>query len=249
MKGGGRIALGVGIGYFLGRTRKMRFAMSLAGAAMARRSAGAPGGLLERGTELLRSTPELTRITDTVRDELVGAVRSAAVTAASNRIDALSDRLQQGATVLTDQGRRGARATDSDEDEYEDESSEYDEEAPEDEDQAPEDEYEDEDQAPEDEAEDQHEERTPDNELEDEYEDEDQTPDDEEDADQGAAEDDAERPAARTRTRRSSTAARRAASSRAADRSSDSADRKPSGTGGRRSRAEAGQAPVRRTRR
>ncbi|BDT98010.1 hypothetical protein [Nocardia sputorum] len=258
MKGGGRIALGVGIGYFLGRTRKMRFAMSLAGAAMARRSAGAPGGLLERGTELLRSTPELTRITDTVRDELVGAVRSAAVTAASNRIDALSDRLQQGATALTDQGRRGARATDSDEDEYEDESSEYDEEAPEDEDedQAPEDEYEDEDQAPEDEAEDEDqgpedeaEERTPDNELEDEYEDEDQMPDDEEDADQGAAEDDTERPAARTRTRRSSTAARRAASSRSADRSSDSADRKPSGTGGRRSRAEAGQAPVRRTRR
>ncbi|MBF6469635.1 hypothetical protein IU427_31380 [Nocardia beijingensis] len=249
MKGGGRIALGVGIGYFLGRTRKMRFAMSLAGAAMARRSAAGPGGLLERGTELLRSTPELTRITDTVRGELVGAVRSAAVTAASNRIDALSDRLQQGATLLTDQ-RETSRATDSDEDEYE--SSEYDEQAPEDEEQdedrAPEDEYEDEDQAPEDEDED--EERTPDNELEEEDEDEDeeQTPDDEEGADQDAAEDDTERPAARTRTRRSSTAARRA-SSRSADRSSDSADRKPSGTGGRRSRAEAGQAPVRRTRR
>ncbi|WP_159849525.1 hypothetical protein [Nocardia sp. CY41] len=257
MKGGGRIALGVGIGYFLGRTRKMRFAMSLAGAAMARRSAGAPGGLLERGTELLRSTPELTRITDTVRGELVGAVRSAAVTAASNRIDALSDRLQQGATLLTDQGRQSSRETDSDEDEYEDESSEYDEQAPEDEDenQAPEDEYEGEDQAAEDEyedeGEDEDEERTPDNELEDEAEDEDEdrTPGDEEESDQGAAEDDTERPAARTRTRRSSTAARRAASSRSADRASDSADRKPSGTGGRRSRTEAGQAPVRRTRR
>ncbi|MGW4330640.1 hypothetical protein ACWEKR_32710 [Nocardia sp. NPDC004573] len=246
MKGGGRIALGVGIGYFLGRTRKMRFAMSLAGAAMARRSAAGPGGLLERGTELLRSTPELTRITDTVRDELVGAVRSAAVTAASNRIDALSDRLQQGATLLTDQGRQSSRATDSDEDEYEDESSEYDEQAPEDEDedenQAPEDEYEDE-------GEDEDEQRTPDNELEDEAGDEDRTPDDEEESDQGAAEDDSERPAARTRTRGSRTAARRTTSSRSADRSSDSADRKPSGTGGRRSRTEAGQAPVRRTRR
>ncbi|WP_063917731.1 hypothetical protein [Nocardia niwae] len=255
MKGGGRIALGVGIGYLLGRTRKMRFAMSLAGAAMARRSAGTPGGLLERGTELLRSTPELTRITDTVRDELVGAVRSAAVTAASNRIDALSNRLQQGTTLLADQGREGSRATDSDEDEYEDESSEYDEGGREDEEQTPdnelEDDYEDDqDRMADNELEDEDEDdqdRTPDNELEDE--DEEQTPDDEEDADQGAAEDDTERPAARTRSRRSSTAARRAASSRSADRSSDSADRKPSGTGGRRSRAEAGQAPVRRTRR
>ncbi|MEU2043359.1 hypothetical protein [Nocardia niwae] len=243
MKGGGRIALGVGIGYLLGRTRKMRFAMSLAGAAMARRSAGTPGGLLERGTELLRSTPELTRITDTVRDELVGAVRSAAVTAASNRIDALSNRLQQGTTLLADQGREGSRATDSDEDEYEDESSEYDEGGREDEEQTPDNELEDDYEDDQD--------RMADNELEDEDEDEDeeQTPDDEEDADQGAAEDDTERPAARTRSRRSSTAARRAASSRSADRSSDSADRKPSGTGGRRSRAEAGQAPVRRTRR
>ncbi|MEU2106215.1 hypothetical protein [Nocardia sp. NPDC019255] len=257
MKGGGRIALGVGIGYLLGRTRKMRFALSLAGAAMARRSAGGPGDLIGRGTELLKSTPELTRITDTVRDELLGAARAAAVTAASNRIDALSNRLQQGATLLADQDRGGSRATDSDEGEYDQESDEYEEEAPEDEDeeQAPEDEYEDEDQdqGPEDEYEEENEapedeDRAPDDELEDEYEDEDQASD-EEDSDRDAEEEDAERPAARGRARRSSTAAKRGAGSPTADRSSDSADRKPSGTRGRRSRAEAGQAPVRRTRR
>ncbi|MFI2279314.1 RPC7 family DNA-directed RNA polymerase III subunit [Nocardia beijingensis] len=257
MKGGGRIALGVGIGYLLGRTRKMRFALSLAGAAMARRSAGGPGDLIGRGTELLKSTPELTRITDTVRDELLGAARAAAVTAASNRIDALSNRLQQGATLLADQDRGGSRAG-ADEDEYDQESDEYEEEAPEDEDeeQAPEDEYEDEDQGPEEEDEDQ----APEDEYEDENEapeDQDRAPDDElegEDEDQAsdeedAEEDDAERPAARGRARRSSTAAKRGAGSRTADRSSDSTDRKPSGTRARRTRAEAGQAPVRRTRR
>ncbi|WP_280412699.1 hypothetical protein [Nocardia asiatica] len=213
MKGGGRIALGVGIGYLLGRTRKMRFALSLAGAAMARRSAGTPGDLLERGTSLLKQSPELTRITDTVRDELLTAARSAAVTAASNRLDALNERLQQGSTLLADKDRRGSAETDSDEDE---------------------DEYEDE--APEDEAPEHDEQASEDDELEDE--------DEEDRSDQ----DEDERPAARRRPRRPGTATRRAASSRSADRSSGSADRKPSGSRTRRIRADADEAPVRRTR-
>ncbi|MBF6471277.1 MULTISPECIES: hypothetical protein [Nocardia] len=215
MKGGGRIALGVGIGYLLGRTRKMRFALSLAGAAMAKRSTGTPADLLERGTSLLKSSPELTRITDTVRGELVGAARSAAVTAASNRLDALNARLQQGSTP-TDEDRRGSRETDSDEDEYEDEQA------------------------------------SADDDLEDEYEeDEDQSDQGETETEtegEGEAEADTERPAAR-RARRPSTAGRRAASSRTADRSADSADRKPSGSRGRRSRTDTDAAPVRRTRR
>ncbi|MEU1999089.1 hypothetical protein ABZ511_32045 [Nocardia gamkensis] len=235
MKGGGRIALGVGIGYFLGRTRKMRFALSLAGAAMARRSGGTPGDLLERGTSLLKSSPELAKITDTVRGELLGAARSAAVTAASNRIDALNDRLQQGSTLLASGDRRGSRETDADEDDYDEESSEYDEEPSEDDEQASEDDEqasEDDEQASEDEG------------PEDEYE------EDEEDSDQPEDEgEDTERPAARTRTRRSAAGAGRGAGSRAADRSSDSGDRKPTGTRARRSRADAGEAPVRRTRR
>ncbi len=243
MKGGGRIALGVGLGYLLGRTKKMRFAMTLAGAAMARRSAGTPAELLERGTELLKSTPELTKITDTVRDELLGAVRSAAVTAASNRMDALSNRLQQGTTLLAGEGQRGSRAADEEDEEQEQQpEDEY-------EDEEQEDEYEDQEQEPEDEYEDQDEDEDEDRTPEDEHEEEEQEPEDEDDSERGEEEDDTERPAARTRTRRSSTTAKRGASSRTADRS-DSADRKPSGTSGRgRTRAEAGQAPVRRTRR
>ncbi|MGQ4619975.1 hypothetical protein ACT89H_28895, partial [Nocardia sp. R7R-8] len=144
MKGGAKIALGVGLGYLLGRTKKMRFAMTLAGAVLARRSTGAPAELLERGTELLKSTPELTRITDTVRDELVGAARAAAVTAASNRIDALSDRLQRGTTLLAGEDRRGSQAADFEEDEERAPEAEY-----EDQEQEPEAEYEDEEQEPE----------------------------------------------------------------------------------------------------
>ncbi|GGN68707.1 hypothetical protein [Nocardia rhizosphaerihabitans] len=129
MKGGTRIAVGVGIGYVLGRTRKMRFALALAGAAMAKRSSGAPAELLGRGASLLKSSPELTRLTDTVRGELAGAVRTAAVTAASNRIDALNARLQQGSTLVLDEGRDESPEADSDEGEYYDEPTREDEQA------------------------------------------------------------------------------------------------------------------------
>ncbi|WP_157106833.1 hypothetical protein [Nocardia arthritidis] len=220
MEGGGRIALGVGVGYLLGRTRKMRFALSLAGAAMAKRSGGTTGDLLERGTSLLKSSPELSKITDTVRGELLGAARSAAVAAASNRLDALNARLQEGSTLLADEDRGGSRETDSGEGEYDDEqaSAEDEEQTSSDEDQDLEDEYE---------------------------EDEDDT---DQPADEDEAE--AERPAARPRARGSGASARRGAGSRTADRTSGSAARKPTGTRGRRSRSDTDDAPpVRRTRR
>ncbi|MFD8098869.1 hypothetical protein ACFV24_04975 [Nocardia fluminea] len=116
MEGGTRIAIGVGIGYVLGRTRKMRFALGLAGAAMARRSSGTPGELMKFGTSLVKSSPELSQLTDTVRGELLGAVRTAAVTAASSRIDALNDRLQQGPTLVADEDDAGEN--DSHDDDY-----------------------------------------------------------------------------------------------------------------------------------
>lgn len=125
MKGGTSIAIGVGIGYVLGRTRKMRFALGVAGAMMAKRSSDIPGELLERGTSLLKSSADLTQLTDTVRDELVGAARSAAVTAASNQLDSLNTRLQQGSSLLSGEsllsgkGREAPEAESGDEGEEE----------------------------------------------------------------------------------------------------------------------------------
>ncbi|MFI5718668.1 hypothetical protein [Nocardia sp. NPDC051750] len=117
MKGGARIAVGVGVGYLLGRTRKMRWALALAGAAMSKRSSGVAGELLEQGAASLKS-PELTKITETVRGELMDAVRSAAVTAAANRVDALNARLQRPPAALGDEGGddRGATAAELPED-------------------------------------------------------------------------------------------------------------------------------------
>ncbi|WP_406238627.1 hypothetical protein [Nocardia sp. NBC_01009] len=141
MKGGTRVAIGVGIGYLLGRTHKMRFALMMAGAAMSRRSSGVPAELLKQGTSLLKSSPQLTQLTDTVRGELLDAVRSAAVTAASNRIDAFNARLEQGSTLLADkEDRDESRETDSDEDESDEQPTRGDEQASADEDEDLEDE-------------------------------------------------------------------------------------------------------------
>lgn len=92
MKLGG-LALGVGAGYLLGRTRKMRLALMIATGTLG----GSARQLLRRGLTELGATEELGKLTDLARDELVKAAKSAAVSAASGRIDALNERLQHRA--------------------------------------------------------------------------------------------------------------------------------------------------------
>ncbi|WSG63335.1 hypothetical protein OHB12_21005 [Nocardia sp. NBC_01730] len=234
MKAGARIAVGVGVGYVLGRTRKMRLALSLAGAVMARRSSGGPQELLQRGTSLISSSPELAKITDTVRGELLGAARAAAVTAASHRIDSLNSRLQQQAagTGADEEAEESRELTGQGAEEY-DETSEneyagddYERESGED----LEDEYPDEEGAPEEdtEAEDFEAEKS-----------------DEDEGDQETREPARARPAARSgRTRTGATRPRRP------DKASSSGTQKSATPGRRRVRADADaaeHAPVRRT--
>ncbi|RSD11680.1 hypothetical protein [Amycolatopsis eburnea] len=96
MKPGARIAIGVGAGYLLGRTKKMRLALMIAAAGATGRSGTSPTKLLQHGLKQLGSTPELAKLTDVARDELLGAVKAAAVTAAGSRIESLTERLQEG---------------------------------------------------------------------------------------------------------------------------------------------------------
>ncbi|KAA9159298.1 hypothetical protein FPZ12_020545 [Amycolatopsis acidicola] len=101
MKAGARVALAVGAGYALGRTKKMRLALMIAAAGATGKANLSPGKLLQSGLSQLGSSPELSRITDLARDELMGAAKAAAVTAASSRIESLSDRLQEGGPLRT----------------------------------------------------------------------------------------------------------------------------------------------------
>jgi hypothetical protein len=100
MKDGLRIAAAVGVGYLMGRRRKMRLALTLAAAGASRRLGKTPGGLVKEGTKLLSTSPEVKALTETVRGRLVEAGKAAAVTAASSQIDALSDRLQRRSDAL-----------------------------------------------------------------------------------------------------------------------------------------------------
>ncbi|WP_432034929.1 hypothetical protein [Streptomyces cucumeris] len=89
-------ALAFASGYLFGRRRKMRWAMALAGMAAGKRLAS---GRVPVNTDAL-PTAEIGKVGRNVRGTLVSAGRSAVVSAASNRMEALSDRMERRAGTL-----------------------------------------------------------------------------------------------------------------------------------------------------
>jgi hypothetical protein len=107
MKGGARTALAIGVGYTLGRRRKMRMATVLAMAAATGGIGGFGPAALKRGVKLLNSTdlagslsPQVTEIVDTLRGDLLDAGKAAATAAVSSRIESFSDTLHNRAETL-----------------------------------------------------------------------------------------------------------------------------------------------------
>ena len=106
MKGSMRAATAIGVGYLLGRRRKLRTATFMA-VATAVGGTTVGGLLLKRGMKMLNSTeafgkiaPQLTEITDTVRGDLLTAGKAAATAAVSNRVDSLTGSLHDRAEQL-----------------------------------------------------------------------------------------------------------------------------------------------------
>jgi hypothetical protein len=95
-----RIAFAVLAGYYLGRRRKLRMAAALAAAGLAGRAHGGEGGLLAQGIKVLGSSPEIGRITDRLRGDLMEVGKAAAVAATSRQIDSLSNKLHDRADAL-----------------------------------------------------------------------------------------------------------------------------------------------------
>ena len=100
MKSGPRIALAVAAGYALGRSRKMKLAIMVGGMLTARRLGTDPKELLEQGTRYVASSPEMKKLTGEVRERLLEAARTAAVSAASSRIDSFGENLSKRAADL-----------------------------------------------------------------------------------------------------------------------------------------------------
>jgi hypothetical protein len=107
MKGGVGTALALGVGYILGRHRKMRLATMLAAGAATGGAAKFGPAALRQGTKYLGKTdiagalgPQVAEIVNTVRGELLDAAKGAATAAVTNRIDSLSDNLHDRAETL-----------------------------------------------------------------------------------------------------------------------------------------------------
>src|SRR5688500_11375029 len=103
MNSGARIGLAVGVGYLLGRRRKLRTALTLAAAVAAGRASREPGGLLKAGGNLLHSSPHLGSIGH-LGGPLAAASKAAATAAAGSGIDAISGKLRGSADALRRKG-------------------------------------------------------------------------------------------------------------------------------------------------
>ena len=111
MKGGTQAALALGVGYVLGRRRKMRMATVMAAAAATGSLGGLGGAALRRGMKMLGSTealgkfaPQLGELADTERGDLMDAGKAAATAAVTNRIESLTDSLHERAELVRDPG-------------------------------------------------------------------------------------------------------------------------------------------------
>ncbi|MEW2443595.1 hypothetical protein [Micromonospora marina] len=113
MKSGARIALAVGVGYVIGRRRKLRTALTLAAAVAAGRASQNPGGLKQMATGLLGTSPQLGSL-GKLGAPLVTAGKAAATVAAGSGIDAVSGKLRGGADALRrrSSGRSGEQPDD-----------------------------------------------------------------------------------------------------------------------------------------
>jgi hypothetical protein len=94
MVNGAKVALAVGAGYFLGRSRKMRLALMLAAAGMTGKFPTSPSALAAQGLKSLGASADVSQLTQQLRGEVLNAARAAALAAATKQVDALNDRLQ-----------------------------------------------------------------------------------------------------------------------------------------------------------
>jgi outer membrane biosynthesis protein TonB len=134
MSAGARIAAAVTAGYLLGRTKKLRLAITVGGMLAGKKIATDPRGLLKQGAELVEGNPELAKLQAQIQGKVLEAARTAAIAAAVNRMDVLSGAIRE----RTDRLALPASAQEAlgDEDEYEDdeyEDDEYEEDEPEEE--------------------------------------------------------------------------------------------------------------------
>src|SRR4051794_33077877 len=95
MTNASRIVVGVASGYLLGRTKKLRLAITIGSMLAGQRIATSPQGLLKQGSELLEKNPELQKLQEQVTEKLFEAAKAAAIATATSRLESLSQSLRE----------------------------------------------------------------------------------------------------------------------------------------------------------
>jgi hypothetical protein len=88
----------------------MRIAMMLAAAGLTGKFPATPAALVAQGLKSLGAADQLQDLIDQLRGEVMTAAKAATLAAATNRVDALNDRLQ-GVAPVEDVGRAAGSAT------------------------------------------------------------------------------------------------------------------------------------------
>ena len=111
MSAAGKVALAAAAGYVLGRRRKFKLAITVGSMLAGQRIATNPRGLLRQGSELVESNPELAKISDQVRSQLLTAVRAAAVATVSKQMEDLGSAMRGRSEKLLTIGSQGDEET------------------------------------------------------------------------------------------------------------------------------------------
>ena len=112
-----KIAVGVASGYLLGRTKKLKLAITVGSLLAGRRIATNPQALLAQSSQLIDKSPELKKLQSQITGKLFDAAKGAALNTATSRLELMSSQLRAG------------RDDDEYDDEYEDEDEPYEDEA------------------------------------------------------------------------------------------------------------------------
>lgn len=105
-----KVALALGVGYFLGRTHKTRLAILLAAGAATGGFGGVAGRVLTSGGRRLAASetlgklsPDFGNVVDSVKGDLAEAGKAAAMAAISNRLDAVAESIHDRTEAMRGQ--------------------------------------------------------------------------------------------------------------------------------------------------
>lgn len=110
------LGLAVGAGYVLGRTKKAKMALAVAGLVAGKRLPLNPRAVADLVNRQLKENPQFKEIGDTLRSELRGVGKAASGALVERQIDALADRLHSRTGQVREQLSGGSRGRRDEED-------------------------------------------------------------------------------------------------------------------------------------